>query len=105
MSQARLKAPGISVLVIIGALTGCATYEKCGVDGCPSDRKITANVQAGLKQHPELGEPNSINVQTVNHVVYLSGGVSEGAMRQTAESIALQTKGVSHVEDTIYVTK
>lgn len=105
MSQARLKAPAISVLVIVGALTGCATYEKCGADGCPSDRRITANVQAGLNRHSELGEPNSISVQTVNHVVYLSGAVSEGAMRETAESVAQQTKGVSHVEDTIYVTK
>jgi osmotically-inducible protein OsmY len=105
MSKAKLRAAEISVLILIGALTGCATYEKCGIEGCASDRKITANIQAALDQHPDLGEPNSISVQTVNHVVYLSGGVSEGTMRETAEAVARQTKGVARVEDTIYVTK
>jgi osmotically-inducible protein OsmY len=41
----------------------------------------------------------------LNDVVYLSGGVSEGTMRETAESVALKVKGVARVEDTIYVTK
>jgi osmotically-inducible protein OsmY len=105
MSQARLTVAGISVLILSGVLPGCATYEKCGIDGCPGDHKITANVQAAFDRYPELGEPNSISVQTLNHVVYLSGGVSEGAMRDTAESVALKVKGVARVEDTIYVAK
>jgi osmotically-inducible protein OsmY len=105
MSQPRLTVAGISVLILIGALPGCATYGKCGIDGCPSDHKITANVQAAFDRYPELGEPNSISVQTLNHVVYLSGGVSQGTMRETAESVALKVKGVARVEDTIYVTK
>jgi osmotically-inducible protein OsmY len=105
MNKARLTVPGISVRILIGARPGCATYEKCGIDGCPSDHKITANIQAAFDRHPELGEPNSISVQTLNHVVYLSGGVSEGTMRETAESVALKVKGVARVEDTIYVTK
>ena len=105
MSKARLTVPGIGVLILIGALPGCATYEKCGIEGCPSDHKITANVQAAFNQYPELGEPNSISVQTLNHVVYLSGGVSQGEMRDTAESVARTVKGVARVEDTIYVTK
>jgi osmotically-inducible protein OsmY len=41
----------------------------------------------------------------VNHVVYLTGHVSAGEMRATAESIARQVKGVARVEDSIYVTK
>ena len=104
MSQSNLIAPWTIVLILIG-LSGCATFEKCGVEGCASDNKITANVHAAFAQHPELGEPNSINVQTVNHVVYLSGSVSAGEMRATAESVARQVKGVARVEDTIYVTK
>jgi osmotically-inducible protein OsmY len=90
--------------MLIG-LSGCAASEKCGVEGCASDSTITANVHAAFNQHPELGEPNSINVQTLNRVVYLSGSVSEGAMRAIAESVARQVKGVARVEDTIYVTK
>jgi osmotically-inducible protein OsmY len=104
MSKTKLTAPGTIVLILIG-LSGCATYERCGTEGCAGDHKITADVRAAFDQHPELGEPNSINVETVNHVVYLSGSVSEGAMRSTAESTARQIKGVARVEDTIYVTK
>lgn len=93
-----------AALILISALTGCATQEKCGSGGCPSDAKITADVQAAFTQHPELGEPNSINVQTRNGVVYLTGPVSQGEMRATAESVARQVQGVARVEDTIYVT-
>ena len=104
MSESNLMAPGTMVLILIG-LSGCSTFEKCGVEGCAGDNKITANVNATFTRHPELGEPNSINVQTVNHVVYLSGSVSAGEMRATAESVARQVRGVARVEDDIYVTK
>jgi hypothetical protein len=76
------------IVVLAGALSGCATYEKCGFDGCPGDDKITAKVQTAFDHHPDLGPPNLINVQTLNHVVYLSGEVSEGNMSKTAESVA-----------------
>lgn len=104
MSKSTVAASGIMILILIG-LPGCAAYDKCGIDGCTGDRKITANVHAALNQHPELGEPNFINVSTVNRVVYLSGHVSEGEMRATAESVARGINGVASVEDTIYVTK
>ena len=104
MSQSNLITPATMVLILFG-LSGCATFGKCGVEGCAGDSKITADVQAAFAQHPELGEPNGINVQTTNHVVYLTGHVSAGEMRATAESVARQVKGVARVEDTIYVTK
>jgi osmotically-inducible protein OsmY len=47
---------------------------------------------------------NSINVQTLDHVVYLSGEVGSGLTRETAEAIARKTAGVTRVEDTIAVT-
>ena len=107
MSQSKPAAQGtiIPIILILFGLSGCATYEKCGAEGCAGDRQITADVHAAFDQHSELGEPNLINVQTVNHVVYLTGHVSEGAMRSTAESVARQVEGVARVEDTIYVTK
>jgi osmotically-inducible protein OsmY len=104
MSRSKLAAPGTLILILFG-LSGCAAYEKCGTEGCAGDRQITADVHAAFDQHPELGEPNLISVQTVNHVVYLTGHVSEGAMRSTAESVASQVKGVTRVEDTVYVAK
>ena len=98
MSKSKLTAPGAMALILIG-LSGCATYA--------GDRQITANVRTALDQHPDLGPPNSINVETVNHVVYLTGRVSEGAMRLTAESVARDTQGVlaGRSRTPIYVTK
>jgi osmotically-inducible protein OsmY len=104
MSRSKLTAPGTVALILIG-LSGCTTPQNCGPGGCVSDSKITANVHDAFKQHPELGEPNAITVETVNGVVYLSGSVSQGNMRATAESVARQVQGVSRVEDTIYVIK
>lgn len=79
-------------LILTGALAGCATYTKCGFNGCPGDAKITANIQEQFGHHPELGPPNSIDVRTLNHVVYLSGYVSEGLEGRTAELVALETQ-------------
>jgi osmotically-inducible protein OsmY len=90
-------------LILTSALAGCATYGKCGIDGCPGDATITANVQAQLNQHPDLGGPNSINVETLNHVVYLDGLVSTGMDSRTAESVALQVPGVSRVVNSVAV--
>jgi osmotically-inducible protein OsmY len=90
-------------LILTGALPGCATYNKCGIDGCRGDAKITANVEAQFDQHPELGGPNSIHVQTLDHVVYLSGLVSAGIESRTAESVALEVPDVSRVVNSVAV--
>jgi osmotically-inducible protein OsmY len=47
---------------------------------------------------------NSINVQTLNHVVYLSGEVSEGNMSESAKAIALKVPGVTQVVNNIAVS-
>jgi osmotically-inducible protein OsmY len=90
-------------LILSGALAGCATYGKCGIDGCPGDAKITANVQALFDQYPELGAPNSIHVQTLDHVVYLDGLVSEGIESRTAEAVALGAPDVARVVNSVAV--
>jgi osmotically-inducible protein OsmY len=92
------------VLTLAGLVPGCAAERKCGWGGCPGDARITANVQTQLNRHPDLEGVNSINVQTLDHVVYLSGEVGSGLMRETAEAIARKTPGVTRVEDTIAVT-
>jgi osmotically-inducible protein OsmY len=101
MIKSSVTTTGTAILVLMG-LTGCATYEKCGIGGCAGDHKITADVRAALDEHPEL---NSINVETLDHVVYLTGRVSEGEMRLSADSVAQRVAGVSRVVDTVYVTK
>jgi osmotically-inducible protein OsmY len=94
-------APGI---VLTGALAGCATFDKCGIAGCTGDAQVTQNVQAQFDQHPELGPPNSIDVQTLDHVVYLNGMVGAGMESREAESVALETPGVTRVVNSIAVT-
>jgi osmotically-inducible protein OsmY len=93
-----------TILILPGLLPGCAVERKCEADGCPGDTKITANVQALINQHPDVGPPNVVHVQTVDHVVYLSGEVSQGLMKQTAEDVARQTPGVTRVVNDIAVT-
>ena len=92
------------ILILAGALAGCATNRKCESGGCSGDAKITTNVQASFQQHPELGPPNLITVQTLNHVVYLSGEVSAGEFRDVAESAAHEVPGVVRVVNSISVT-
>jgi hyperosmotically inducible periplasmic protein len=94
----------IIALALPGLFAGCAAERKCGLGGCPGDAQITANVQTQLNRHPDLEGVSSINVQTLDRVVYLSGEVSEGLMKETAEAIARKTPGVSRVENEIAVS-
>jgi len=48
--------------------------------------------------------PNSIQVQTLDHVVYLNGLVSDGMDSQTAEAIAQQVPNVSRVVNSVAVS-
>jgi osmotically-inducible protein OsmY len=101
MNKIKLACALALAVTLTGALPGCVTYEKCGLEGCPGDAKITADVQAQLAQHKEIGP--FVEVQTLNGVVYLNGRVSAGLQRTTAESVAGQTPGVAKVVDNIYI--
>ena len=93
-----------AILILPGLLPGCAVERKCGLDGCPGDAKITQNVQALINQHDDLGPPNIIQVQTLDHVVYLSGEVSASEFSAVAESAAHGAPGVVRVVNSIAVT-
>lgn len=95
------------VLVLAGGLSGCAayhTYEKCGFRGCPGDAQITAEVQSRFKERSDF-EPNAIRVQTLDHVVYLSGVVSSGLEINDAESIAGAVPGVRQVVNSMAISQ
>jgi osmotically-inducible protein OsmY len=86
-------------------LAGCAdlhAYQKCG-EGCPGDAQIDARVKALLAQHPALAAPNQVYVRTLNQVVYLSGQVTTGLQKETAESVVREAPGVRRVVDNISV--
>ena len=91
------------VLALAGAVSGCATGQPG--DGRMTDGKITADVQARINQNPDVGPPDSVRVQTRDHVVYLSGYVSTGLMKQTAEDLARTTPGVTRIVNEIGITK
>ena len=103
----RIRA-SMFTLVLAGALSGCAAYhgyEKCGDGGCPGDAKITAEVKQALARHPDLEGTDTVYVETVNHVVYLTGIVDSGLQREAAESLAHKASGVTAVVDNISISK
>jgi osmotically-inducible protein OsmY len=106
-SATRWKRPQslalICALLLASALQGCATHAGCGPGGCAGDAKITARVQALLNQYPALQAPNLVYVQTVDHVVYLTGLVDTPYELRLAESVARQATGVRRVVNTIGV--
>jgi osmotically-inducible protein OsmY len=78
-----------------------STYESCGWEGCTGDATVTRAVQALFAQHPAIEAPNVIDVQTLNHVVYLYGLVDTELQRRLAESVAREAPGVARVVNTI----
>jgi osmotically-inducible protein OsmY len=92
------------ILLGAGALQGCVSSSQCTSDACQADAKISAAVRAKLKEHPELGAPNTVYVQTRDGVVYLTGQVATDLQRETAESAAGQAAGVVRVVNSIALT-
>lgn len=97
MSKLRKLYGLLPAAILVSVLAGCATSM--------SDAKVTAKVQATINQDPGLGAPDSIQVQTIDHVVYLNGIVSEGLQSRQAETIARQTPGVARVVNSIAISK
>ncbi len=94
----RICAAALLLLALAGA-AGCAAFNKCGFRGCPGDADITARVRALYAQYPALEGTNSIDIQTINHVVYLRGLVDTPFEREVAEDVASQAEGVTRVEN------
>jgi osmotically-inducible protein OsmY len=92
-----------ALVLLLGCLSGCATYRHCGVRGCPGDAAITATVAARLQQYPALQAPNSVRVQTLDHVVYLYGLVETDLQRELAYSLATDVAHGARVVDSIAV--
>ena len=88
-------------LLLSGALPGCATFNRCGLGVCPDDAKITADVEARLRQDTVTAPANSIYVSTTNHIVYLNGIVDTRGEKAQAETDARKTAGVTDVVNAI----
>jgi osmotically-inducible protein OsmY len=106
MNSNLRKLGGLSPALILAAvLAGCATHAELGATSGPGDAKVTSDVLALFDQHPELGAPNSIEVHTVDHVVYLNGTVSQGLQSEEAETVAARAAGVTRVVNTLGVSR
>jgi osmotically-inducible protein OsmY len=87
--------------VLTAALPACAAYRKCGFSGCAGDAKIAADVRTLIRQYPALEAPNSVRVQSMDHVVYLYGQVDTDLERSMAESVARAAPEVRRVVNSI----
>jgi hypothetical protein len=93
----------VAAFMLVAALPGCAAFPQSSDPTV--DQKITADVEARFRQHPELESPDLIDVRTINRVVYLSGTVSAGSQRDYAESVASRAPSVAKVVNSISVIK
>jgi osmotically-inducible protein OsmY len=65
------------------------------------DAKIEAEVEASIDANPALGSALLIDVQSIDHVVYLHGLVDSFQEKSLVQSIAAQTPGVARVVNSI----
>jgi osmotically-inducible protein OsmY len=94
----------VLALAVALCLPGCTSYQayrKCGWHGCPGDQAISTQVRALLEQHPALGPPNHVYVQTADGVVFLSGRVATDLQREIAATVAREASGVREVVNSI----
>jgi osmotically-inducible protein OsmY len=103
MSKSTSRSLVAFALALSSAISGCASYQKCGFGGCPGDAQIRAKIEAQLAQHPEI-EPNAITVQTLNHEAFLYGVVSSGIEISEAKSLASHVPGVTDVVSSVAVS-
>ncbi len=83
--------------------TGCAVIRgQESVGGYIDDSALTASVKAKLLEDKNTGGM-SINVDSLNGTVALSGFAKSGAEKQQAESIARATRGVREVRNNLIV--
>ncbi len=92
-----------SALLLTILLSACATNQKCDTKPCSGDAEITEQVRTSLAQHTAVQSMGNIGVQTIDHVVYLTGLVDTGQERSIAESVAKETPGVTRVVNSISV--
>jgi osmotically-inducible protein OsmY len=93
----------LATAMLAAGLAACSTvdtYRKCGFAGCAGDARITASVEDLLRENLAI-EYWGIQVQTLDHVVYLYGIVDTGLERNIIESTVLEVPGVERVVNSI----
>ena len=96
----------LATLVAASALalaSGCAvTRGQESVGAYIDDAAITTGIKARMVEDKSV-DAASINVETLNGNVMLSGFAKDRLEKQTAESIAMKVKGVKSVQNNLAV--
>ena len=95
-------ASAVAVIALITA-SGCAVTRGQETGGAyVDDASITTSVKARYVDNKEV-DASSIKVETLNGTVMLSGFAKNSTERNTAETIAMNVKGVKSVKNAIAV--
>jgi osmotically-inducible protein OsmY len=89
-------------LLTLASLGGCAAHQKCEGNACADDKAITATIEAALRANAAIATWD-IQVQTINHTVYLYGIVDTNVQRAFIEETAHKTEGVAKVVNSISI--
>jgi hyperosmotically inducible periplasmic protein len=101
MNLKTLNIPAFLLAAL--AATACASTATQQAPGeTIDDTVITSSIQAALVKDP-VTEARQIEVETFRGVVQLSGYVDTAASKSRAAELALQTRGVSRVENNLDV--
>ena len=100
-ARRHLLIAALAVLTLL-SLTGCAAHHKCEANACADDAAITAKIQAALYANAAIAAWE-IQVQTINHTVYLYGLVDTNVQRAFIDETAHETEGVEKVVNSISI--
>ena len=91
--------------LLLAQLAACGAFEayrKCGFAGCPGDKETAAQIEAALRATPGISYWD-IQVQSLDHVVYLYGLVDTDPERVRVEEVAARISGGLKIVDSIAV--
>jgi hyperosmotically inducible periplasmic protein len=101
--QMRTKLASALTVFALVAMSGCAVTRGQETTGAyVDDTAITTAVKGRYVGNKEV-DASSISVETLNGTVMLSGFAKSQNERDTAEEIAMKTKGVKSVKNAIVV--
>jgi osmotically-inducible protein OsmY len=93
----------LSLIIVLAADVGGCAASRCAPEYCASDAKITEDVRAAFKGHPEFGPPALLKVNTINGIVYLYGQVDTSFVSQNMESLVNKVPNVKGVVNQLNV--
>ncbi|HEY1372765.1 MAG TPA: BON domain-containing protein [Candidatus Binatia bacterium] len=92
----RAKLPSVVLMLVLAALSGCASQSRGPLGQKIDDTNITAAINSKLRT--AKGSPfTAVDVDTVGGVVSLNGVVPSAQERARAEQLAAQVGGVKRV--------